>query len=49
MDLVYNDSKIEPDVRDVLAALAIPGIVIGFDEFVHFANDAAKAISPLFR
>ena len=44
MDRVYNDSKIEPDVRDVLAALAIPGIVIGFDEFVHFANDAAKAI-----
>ena len=44
MDNVYSDSKIEPDIRDVLAALAIPGIVIGFDEFVHFANDAAKAI-----
>ena len=44
MDLVYNDSKIEPDVRDVLGALAIPGIVIGSDEFVYFANDAAKAI-----
>ena len=44
MNKLHDDKENHLDINNFLGALPLPGVVIGFDEIVHFSNNAAQEL-----
>ena len=44
MNKLHDDKENHRDINNFLGALPLPGVVIGFDEIVHFSNNAAQEL-----
>ena len=44
MNKLLDDKENNLDINNFLGALPLPGVVIGFDEIVHFSNNAAQEL-----